>query len=262
MSLILNKACRATARTVVTISLAAVAAGCEVSSPDTPSVSGPSEFGTSITLSASPEVLAQDGVSQAVITAFARDAASRPIKGLTIRWNASASTTRVLPVNLSALTSTTDADGRTVVILTAPVTPTETPVPPAFITVSVAPVTGSVDDVAARTVRIQLQPPVTIPVANTSPIAAFAAKPSVGIVGEPVTFDARTTIDDGEPCLTRCTYLWDFGDGTTSSGMVVNHTYLAPKPVAPGYTVTLTVVDDRQGVDESHQPFIVSPAGP
>jgi PKD repeat protein len=260
MSLILNKTRRVTARMALSIGLAAFGTACNITSPDTPSVSGPSEFGTSITLSASPEVLAQDGASQAVITVFARDAASRPIKGLAIRWNASASTTRVLPLNLSAPTSVTDADGRAAVVLTAPVTPTEAPVLPDFITVSATPVSGSVDEVQSRTVRVQLQPPPGVPRANRVPVAAFVAVPSVGLINEPVTFDARTTTDEDEPCLTRCTYLWDFGDGGTGQGIVVTHTYVAVQ--ADGYTVTLTVVDERNGVDATDQPFIVGPPVP
>jgi PKD repeat protein len=96
-----------------------------------------------------------------------------------------------------------------------------------------------------------------VPLANPAPVAKFTIAPSVGIVNEPVTFDARTTTDDGEPCLSRCTYMWDFGDGTSLvPGMVVSHTYSAA-PLLAGYTVTLTVVDERNGVGSTQQTFTV-----
>ena len=254
MSLILKKTRQTAVGVMMSLGLVGATAACTVSTPDTPAISGPSEFGTSITLSASPEVLAQDGTSQAVITALVRDEASRPVSGVTIRWEAWASTTRVLPVNLSSLTSTSNADGRATVVLTAPVTPTVAPGSPDFITVYASPVSGSVDGVEQRTVRVQLQPPAGVPVANLAPIAAFTIKPSVALVGETVTFDARTTMDEGEPCLSRCTYLWNFGDETTASGMVVEHSY----GTIGSYTVTLTVVDDRQGVDSPAVPPVIT----
>ncbi len=61
---------------------------------------------------------------------------------------------------------------------------------------------------------------------------------SGGTVGVPLTFDgtaSRPSTETGKITL----YQWDFGDGGTASGAVVEHTYTR----AWRYTVTLTVTD-------------------
>jgi PKD repeat protein len=234
---------------VLTPLVTTIAAGCSVSKQEAPALSGPSEFGTSIVLSASPELLVQDGVSQSVITATARDTAGRPVAGLGIHWGATASSTRDLPGTLSTTSSVTDSGGRATMVLTAPPVPTEAPNPPAQIVVLATPVEGSATDAVARTVVIRLQPPAGVLPANNLPVARFTVSPKVGIVDEPVTFDASTTTDDGEPCLSRCTYMWDFGDGISASGISVSHVYRGPDTT--GYTVTLTVKDERNGIASS-----------
>jgi PKD repeat protein len=242
----------------VALALATASTGCGIDKSSSPAISAPSEFGTSLTLAATPEVLAQDGESQAVISVVARDASSQPISGLSIRWEAVASTSRAMPVTLSASTSVTDAQGRTAIVLTAPPTPTQAPSSPDYILVSATPVAGSVTVVQPRSVMVRLKPASDIAPANKVPVAAFTATPSVGIVNQSVTFDARTTTDEGEPCLGRCTYLWDFGDGSSGTGMVVSHVYAA----VGGYPVTLTVVDERDGVGSAQRTFTVNGTDP
>ena len=75
---------------------------------------------------------------------------------------------------------------------------------------------------------------------NSEPIARITA-PSSGIVGEPVTFDASDSYDpDGSSTLK---YTWDFGDGSTGSGVTAKHTYSSPGK----YKVVLIVTDDMGG---------------
>lgn len=73
-------------------------------------------------------------------------------------------------------------------------------------------------------------------VVNTPPVANFT--PSTDVVGdEPLalTFNGSTSTDLESPVLT---YAWDFGDGTTATGVSANKTF------AKGvYTVKLTVTD-------------------
>ena len=71
---------------------------------------------------------------------------------------------------------------------------------------------------------------------NTAPVAD-ANGPYTGTAGNAVSFDGSGSFDlDG----TIVSYVWDFGDDNTGSGVAPDHTYPTPGP----YTVTLTVTDD------------------
>ena len=69
---------------------------------------------------------------------------------------------------------------------------------------------------------------------NTAPTAAFTSDCTVATC----TFDAHASTD---PDGFIPSYSWDFGDGTTGSGVAPVHTYSASGTV----TVTLTVTDDQ-----------------
>ena len=69
------------------------------------------------------------------------------------------------------------------------------------------------------------------------PVASFdysRIEPQVGVI---VTFNASASYD---PDGIIVNYMWDFGDETTSTGMIVTHVYT----IAGVYTVTLSVTDD------------------
>jgi hypothetical protein len=71
-----------------------------------------------------------------------------------------------------------------------------------------------------------------------APIAAFSYHPQNGEVPLMVHFDASLSQDpDGQ----IDEYNWDFGDGTTGTGVEVDHEYTQEGD----YTVTLTVVDNH-----------------
>ncbi len=98
--------------------------------------------------------------------------------------------------------------------------------------------------------RVKYQPTATITVTpggggggNQAP-TANANGPYSGTVGNPVGFSSAGSSDaDG----TIVSYLWDFGDGSTSSSANPSHTYGA----AGTYTVTLTVTDDQGATGSS-----------
>ena len=77
---------------------------------------------------------------------------------------------------------------------------------------------------------------VTAPAAPKPPVAN-AGGPYSGIVNGPVQMDGSASTD---PDGTIVSYAWDFGDGTTGTGVMPTHTYTA----AGVYTVTLTVTDN------------------
>lgn len=71
---------------------------------------------------------------------------------------------------------------------------------------------------------------------NSRPVAAFSTTVSSGMVPLSVEFDGSRSSDADS---TISSYHWDFGDGTTGSGVSPSHTYSS----VGDYTVVLTVTD-------------------
>ena len=76
---------------------------------------------------------------------------------------------------------------------------------------------------------------------------------SYSISGLTVTFDASSSYD---PDGYIVSYEWDFGDGSTASGVTVTHTYSQPGT----YTVTLTVTDNDGLIASIPEQVTVSPS--
>jgi len=79
---------------------------------------------------------------------------------------------------------------------------------------------------------------------DDTPYAIITGLPSCsgGKVGVPIRLDGTSS----RPAVGKIvTYHWDFGDGATASGGVVEHTYTTPWT----YIITLTVTDEGGGVD-------------
>ncbi len=73
---------------------------------------------------------------------------------------------------------------------------------------------------------------------NVPPVAQIEIVPAVPQPGVSAQFDASRSSDTNDLIVA---YLWDFGDGGSSDGQVVEHTYAD----AGEYTVTLTVTDSK-----------------
>ena len=86
-----------------------------------------------------------------------------------------------------------------------------------------------------------------------NPVASFTAYPTEGIPPLEVNFDASASYDlDGS----ITTYEWDFGDGSTDSGITVTHTYQN----RGNYTAKLTVTDnDEQSASNSQEIKVGTP---
>ena len=201
-----------------------LATGCTLGNAEAPAMTGPSEFGLSVTMTASPDQLPRDGMSQSIVTVTVRDEASRPVAGRRLIASATAGT-------LSQSDVVTGSEGRATFSFTAPAPGTIGDA----VLLSVVPVGDNGGNSVPRTLSINF----TGPSNRTAPEPNFQVIPAAPERGAPVRFDASTTTDEGAPCLDKCTYSWDFGDGTSDSGRIVSHVY----SVGRAFTVTLTVTD-------------------
>ena len=223
---------------------AIVVTGCTTKETEAPALSGPSEFGQSISVTATPDRITQDGVSQARVEATIRDSQGKPTPGVTVNWRVSASA-GVL-VEPSSQQSTTDGQGRATMVVTAPPPPAVVPPSPATLTITATTVGNDVaSTLDLRSVVVQLVPPAGTLLPNRLPVAAFTVSPAIGNINQEITFDATNTTDEGEPCGSLCTYQWDFGNFETESGQRVTKRF----GKAGTFTITLTVTDARGGVD-------------
>lgn len=83
------------------------------------------------------------------------------------------------------------------------------------------------------------------------PVASFTYSPSEPLAGEAITFDATASYD---PDGTIDSYLWHFGDGTNSTGMIATHTYTT----AGTYNATLIVTDSEGLIDMTSKSIAVA----
>jgi thermitase len=85
---------------------------------------------------------------------------------------------------------------------------------------------------------------------NSSPVAAF----TYSCTGPECSFDASGSYD---PDGSIVGYTWDYGDGSSSSGMTGNHSYANDG----AYTVTLTVTDNDGAIGSDIQEITISATG-
>lgn len=215
------------------VMLAAVtAASCTMKKQEAPPLTGPSEFGTSITVQITPDVLTQDGASQALVTITARDANGAPVRNLSLRVETIANGQVVDFGTLSARNVVTNQEGRATVTYTAPpgvVGGTES-----FVQIAVTPIGSDFNNAVTRSATVRLTPPgVIIPPAGLVP--QFTVSPSAPAEDQAALFDATTSRSN----TGISNYTWNFGDGTSGSGVTVTKTYGNPG----NYSVTLTITD-------------------
>jgi PKD repeat protein len=229
------------ARTLLgVLALAVTAAACTVKETEAPALAGPSAFATDLGIQASPDTLLWDGASQSSITVDARGPSSQPIRGLNMRVDMFVGSTPADFGTLSARTIVTGDDGRARVTYTAPPRPVDGG-DGTVLTIGFTPIGTDYRGANMRQVDIRLIPPGVILPPNNAPQPAFSYSPAQPAAFTVVFFDASATRDEGVACGASCSYTWSFGDGSSGSGMNVEHEFRA----AGTYNVTLRVTDTR-----------------
>jgi len=216
------------------------ALGCSLPTPSTPSLSGSSTLGLSITVAASVDLMARDGATQSVITVTARDASAQPVRNLAVRMDVKIGGALGDLGTLSSRNISTGSDGRANVIYTAPPpaafgAPNET-----TIQVVATPTGTDAANTNTSAVSIRLTSPGVIQAPNAAPLPSFFASPTSPHEREAVVFDGSAS-KDADGIITS--YAWNFGDGTSASDTVPTTSHLYG--VAAAYQATLTVTDDR-----------------
>jgi PKD repeat protein len=103
--------------------------------------------------------------------------------------------------------------------------------------------------------RLQKRYQEGVPGVNLPPRAIFTATPRWGTLPLRVELDAG---DSQDPDGQIVEYSWDFGDGQTATGALVEHTYLA----AGCHQVSLTVTDDAGNAHQSATKIFVKASPP
>jgi PKD repeat protein len=211
-----------------TMTCALATVSCTMKNQEAPALTGPAEFGTSVNVSVTPDVLLQDGASQSVVTVTVYDSVGKPTANVPL-------TAEILFENqvvdfglLSARSIVTNGAGKATLVYTAP---RDVGVE-AVVDIAVTPTGTNFGNQVRRTATIRLVPTgVRLPPVNLVP--AFTFTPSNPAQGQTVIFDAQ------ESAGSIAQYRWDFGDGRTGTGQTISHAFSA----VGNYIVRLTLVD-------------------
>lgn len=103
-------------------------------------------------------------------------------------------------------------------------------------------------DATSKTISMNFVPTGTV---NQSPVAQISSSVSSGYAPLAVNFDGSSSVD---PDGVISSYSWNFGDGTTASGVNASKTY----NTSGTFTVTLTVTDDDGTTASSTKSIVVS----
>lgn len=217
-------------RAMAALCAATVLGGCSIDKQSAPALGGPSGYGVSFTMAASPTSLPRDGSTETTITVVARDASGAAKPNLPLQVDVSPA------VQVVALDRETRADGSARFVVTAPRTDVVAPIDNNVV-LWVLPqgeaIGNDFQNARAQSVRVNLLGHRNA----TYPTPQFTISPEAPKPFGSVVLDATTTTDEGDRCVT-CTYIWNV-EGFQISGPVVSVFFEAPG----NYSVILTVID-------------------
>jgi chitodextrinase len=217
-------------------------AGCTVKKDEAPPLVGPSELGKSISINVTPDVLAQDGASQAVVRVTVRNQHGQPLPNEALRAEIRVNGVATDFGTLSARNLVTAGDGSATFAYTAPPAAPVAVDTGTTVDIAITPLnSGNFANSQTRTATIRLVPPgIIVPPSGLAPHFTFS--PPAPIEGQPVFFEACR-----DPALSACapannpvvSYAWDFGNGRTATGQSTTHSFGGPG----NYFVRLTIAD-------------------
>jgi PKD repeat protein len=223
-------------RRILLIAAALSVGGCGLDKQTVPSLAGPSSSGVTLAISASPDMLLQDGAATSFIQVLARDAHDLPIPNMTLRADILVGGSPFDLGALSAKSFTTNSSGRGTVVYTSP-TANPSATSDTVVTLAFTPVGTNFANADPKGVEIRLIRPNAVP-SSADLQALFTTAPIAPALGDTVAFDASTS--KVGPGRTIVAYGWTFGDGGTASGKLATHVFTHAGSAA----VTLTVTDD------------------
>jgi len=224
--------------TVWAIVAAVSIAACTVNQAPEAALTGPSDFATSLLMTATPDTIVLNG-QQSVVVVEAHDATGAPLPQLRIHLDTLVRGVPSACGRLSASELITGSDGRATAIFTAPTTPLPLPECAGLggsLTVRAFPVGTNAQTTNVFSVSLNL----LTPTASTQ-AAAFAVNFTMsanpGFRNVPITFSDAGSVSPGH---TITNFLWTWSDGGAKTGSSVTHDFGA----AGTYVVTLTIRDD------------------
>jgi len=216
-------------------------------SNEAPPLTGPSTLAQSVSVTATPDLITQDGLSQSAIAVRVFDAYGQPMSAIPLRVDILVNGTLVDYGTLSTKSIVTGADGRATTVYTAPPAPPPSAQVSSTVTIRATALGGDAGASVPFSTAIRLVPPgVILPPADT-PTPDFVVTPTPVSLNVAAIFDASASCG-GAVTSGRCndsspiaTYAWNFGDGSSGSGKTVSHRFVA----IGTFNATLTVTNDR-----------------
>jgi PKD repeat protein len=228
-----------TYRTLVALAATLAWTACTTHKQETPSLTGPSGLGTSLTITVSPDVLTQDGASQSLVQIQAYDSNGQPLRNKSLRVEIAVDGSITDFGTLSARNVVTDNNGRASVVYTAPPAPVFSNITNTTVQIVVTPAESDSANSTSRFVNIRLTPPGVVG-PPPSPLRSEFVVPAP-TVGNPAVFQATVVDANGADATNSvASFSWNFGDGTSASGRNPTHTFNNPGT----FPVTLTITDN------------------
>jgi len=237
---------------------------CAVHQAEEPTLSGPSDLGLAANMTATPDTiklgLSPTSIgesSQVVVQLWGPDGS--PAKNRAVRLDIAVGQVFSECGQLAAHDLVTGNDGRAATVFTAPPQPPWLPqpgcggfFPGGTVLVVATPVGTNFQTSTQRTVEIRMLLP-SIVVAPGAPVVNFTINPTTAAAGQELTFsDAGSYAVLGTRLVS---YHWDFSDGISKNGAVVQHDFVP----AGTYTATLTVTDDLGNIGTKTQTVTITP---